>query len=342
MTHLQQFEKLSQYAAKPLWVQGPGGNTSVKDDKGQMLVKASGVLLNEVTEQAGWVQVTLPEIMGVLQQDGLNGGESADVEKINQAVQSSVSKTARDGMRPSMETAFHCIFHRFVLHTHHALANIYLCSDRADEIASCLPESDTCFSSLVNDYYTPGAELSWILYDMFRFEEHMPQLVLLPNHGIIVSADTMEELASIHDAFHTKLCQKLNFADKDYPGFSLQTSGDGFQLICPYLEQYFSLAGESPLVFSDYLVPDQAVYLYPEYYSCVNSKAKIYFNTGEQTIQLNTTEREAVTLAEIMINGVFLHDQITRRGFEPLTINFDVDKLRNMGAEKYRRKSIGS
>lgn len=336
----RQLVQLSQYAARSVWVQGPGGNTSVKNDDGCMWVKASGVFLGEVNNNAGWVQVHCQEITQTLKQEGLSGREADDLVLINNAVAGSLSEAAVPGLRPSMETAFHSLYQKYVLHTHNVFANIFLCSDQAEEIASCLPDPETCFSSLVNDYYTPGAELSWVLYDLFRFSPSMPQITLLPNHGIIVAADSLEELVAIHDQFHAQLCIKLNLTDNDYPGFSIHPDGNGFVLTCAYLEEYFADAGTVPAVFSNYLVPDLAVYLYPGHYSATNEHAKVYFNPLTRSIRLNTGRKEAITLAELMINGVFLHEQITRRGFEPLTINFDADKLRNMGSEKHRRKSL--
>ncbi len=331
---------LSQYAARPVWVQGPGGNTSVKNDNGRMYVKASGVLLSGVNEQAGWVETDLIHIKKQLTQEGLSGREQHDTALIDEAVRTSAVSGAQPGLRPSMETAFHSLYQRYVLHTHNAFANIYLCSDRAEDICTCLPGEDDCFSSLVNDYYTPGAELSWMLYDLYRFEPEMPQITLLPNHGIICAAHSLEELYSVHDNFHARVSAQLGLNQNDYPVYALHPGENSFRLQCGFLENYFSASDELPAIFTEYLVPDHAVYLYPEYYSRNNSKAKVFFDAAAKTITLNTTEKEAITLAELMINSAFLWQQITTRNFEPLTINFDTEKLRNMGAEQYRRKQV--
>lgn len=305
-----------------------------------MYVKASGVLLGEVNEQAGWVETDAGLIRQQLKQEGLSGRETEDAALIDETVRNSVITAAQPGLRPSMETAFHSIFPKYVLHTHNAFANIYLCSSNAEDIYPCLPADEDFFSSLVNDYYTPGAELSWMLYDIFRFEAAMPQITLLPNHGIICAAESIEELYTVHNDFHNRLCTQLGLSDADYPGYELVPEENRFRLRCAYLEQYFSANGALPPVFTEYLVPDHAVYLYPEYYSRQNNSAKVYFDAAKKTIWLNTTKKEAVTLAELMINSAFLREQITKRNFEPLTINFDTHKLRNMGAEQYRRKQV--
>lgn len=337
---LSELVALSQYAAKPSWVQGPGGNTSVKDDAGNMYVKASGRFLGELTGTSSWVQVEIPRILNTLKEEGLSGREPEDAERINNAVKEALVKPAAEGLRPSMETAFHALYHKYVLHTHHVFANIYLCSDHAEELQDCLPAVETCFSSLLNDYYTPGAELSWMLYDIFRFQPDMPQITLLPNHGIIVSANSLEEVTRLNDNFHQQLCNKLNVSDGDYPDYALQEKENGFTLECSYLQEYFAKAGSLPNIFTEYLVPDHIVYLYPEDYSIENPEAKIYFDPRSTTIHLNTNLKQAIAITELMINNAFLHEQITGHGFEPLTINYDADKLRNMGAERFRRKSM--
>lgn len=337
---LSELVALSQYAAKPFWVQGPGGNTSVKDGEGNMYVKASGGFLGELTETSSWVQVGLPQILNVLKEEGLSGREPGDAERINKAVQEALIKPAVEGLRPSMETAFHALYYKYVLHTHHVFANIYLCSDHAEEIQDCLPDAETCFSSLLSDYYTPGAELSWMLYDIFRFQPAMPQITLLPNHGIIISADSLEELIKLNDDLHQQLCSKLNISDNDYPDYSLHEQENGFVLDCSYLQEYFAKAVPMPHIFTEYLVPDHIVYLYPEDFSVENPAAKIYFDPQTKTIHLNTNRKQAIAITELMINNAFLHEQITGRGFEPLTINYDANKLRNMGAERFRRKSM--
>lgn len=337
---LSELVALSQYAAKSCWVQGPGGNTSVKDEEGNMYVKASGGFLKELNEISGWVEVNTAAILKTLKEDGLSGREPAGAEQINDAVKGLVVHAAAAGLRPSMETAFHALYHKYVLHTHSVFANIFLCSDHAEDILECLPDAEYCFSALLNDYYTPGAELSWMLYERFRFHPEMPQVTLLPNHGIIISANSLEEVTRLNDDVHQQLCRKLNLAEAGYPDYFLSQKANGFVLVCAYLQHYFERSDLPPRIFLEYLVPDHIVYLYPEDYSTENSSAKIYFDPIGKVIHLNTSGKQAVALAELMINNAFLHEQITSRGFEALTINYDAAKLRNMGAERFRQKSM--
>ena len=53
--HLRNFSKVSIEIGKRIsYVQGGGGNTSVKFNKSQMAIKASGVKLKDITHEQGF------------------------------------------------------------------------------------------------------------------------------------------------------------------------------------------------------------------------------------------------------------------------------------------------
>jgi rhamnose utilization protein RhaD (predicted bifunctional aldolase and dehydrogenase) len=89
----------------PLQVQGPGGNTSIKDEK-IMWIKASGTeLANAETES---IFVAVDRIAANAQANGYGDGTCIDTvidPEIN--------------LRPSIETTFHAALnHKVVVHTH--------------------------------------------------------------------------------------------------------------------------------------------------------------------------------------------------------------------------------
>jgi len=56
---LDEFARMSQLiGARPDYVQGGGGNTSVKLDGGLMAIKASGFRLSQVTDSDGFAGVS--------------------------------------------------------------------------------------------------------------------------------------------------------------------------------------------------------------------------------------------------------------------------------------------
>ena len=76
------------------YVQGGGGNTSVKLDNGLMAVKASGIRLAQVTETDGFAVVEVETLKDVTSEQGYKPA------------------------RPSVEAGFHALLGKFVLHTH--------------------------------------------------------------------------------------------------------------------------------------------------------------------------------------------------------------------------------
>jgi rhamnose utilization protein RhaD (predicted bifunctional aldolase and dehydrogenase) len=339
--YIQQLIELSQYAAlRTDWIQGPGGNTSVKMPGGAMLVKASGGLLKDVDAANGWVQVQTSGILHALTaEDGLPG-DAQHLERVNAAVMAAVAHSAQPGLRPSMETAFHTLFHTCVLHTHNVYANAWLCSSRFEEIEYCFTGDEPYAISLLKDYYTPGAELSWWLWQCYRFEEAMPNVVLMPNHGIIISAPTVAEVIEIHEDVQQRLCRFLKLQESDYPVFTTAPVENGYRVHSAFLADCLREERMRKRLFEEFLFPDQVIYLNGREFSDTDAGAAVYFEQDNGTIMLRKTGKEADTIAELMTAVCWLYRQMDERGWEPLTINYDAPKLLGMNSEQYRRERL--
>ena len=98
---------LSQYLGRNLdWVQGAGGNTSVKDND-TMLVKASGFWLSDAFEKNIFTCLSLKTISDLLD----NGYEDLS--------EAEILKNTKESLRPSIETSLHALMpHKFVIHIH--------------------------------------------------------------------------------------------------------------------------------------------------------------------------------------------------------------------------------
>ncbi|MCL2084901.1 MAG: class II aldolase/adducin family protein, partial [Oscillospiraceae bacterium] len=102
---LKEFARMSQTAgSREDYVQGGGGNTSVKLGDGLMAIKASGYRLRQVTETDGFAVVETETLRDVTEERGYRP------------------------LRPSVETGVHALLGAFVLHTHPVYANLALCS----------------------------------------------------------------------------------------------------------------------------------------------------------------------------------------------------------------------
>ncbi|MCA9400534.1 MAG: class II aldolase/adducin family protein [Candidatus Omnitrophica bacterium] len=195
--NIEELAALCQYAgARTDFVQAAGGNVSVKADDKSLLIKASGCLLNEVNLQEGWVLVNKERVY-----EALLRSVSAVDEKLQdnqRATKELRAASAKNGKWPSIETYFHVLFQKYTLHTHPVAVNLMLCQKNSrEEILNLFPDS------LFIDYATPGIEVAREILKHERCREGNPRrkasVVFLKNHGVIVSADDMNQVARIHD-----------------------------------------------------------------------------------------------------------------------------------------------
>lgn len=339
MNPIQSLKELSDFIADRIdIIQGAGGNTSVKTVDGEMLIKASGKNIKDVSSENAFVSVQIKDILDVLCNDDIDITNQGDVEKINGSVKNSVieNNVTSALLMPSMETSFHCLFYTYTLHTHNMYANIFLCSDHFHLLENCFTGDENYEVSLMENYFTPGAELSWYIWDTYRFAEKMPNVLFLPNHGVIYSHNSLSQLKEIHNDVQQKLLSFLQIEEKQYPSFEMITHDNhSIECICPYLLKHFSQKNWD-FIFEDLLFPDQAIYLRKNDFSKENALAKVFIDDTKKKIYFNTTKKEATTIAELCIACYFVMEQILGRNYEPLTINYEWDKLRNMSNEKHR------
>lgn len=176
--------ELARYAAKhPQFVQGGGGNCSVKWDA-RMAVKASGYFLEDVTERSGYV---------VLDESGrvCASGENE---------------------RPSLEAPLHRLLGRYVIHTHPIVAGALVCAEQGREAFRSLFPEDT---SVWIAYAKPGLELAGeiaraLASSHARVDEDL--VLFLENHGVFVSAPGKEECMGLHEFVIQRLQQFFGHA----------------------------------------------------------------------------------------------------------------------------------
>ena len=126
---LQDMLHISRTAgAMPRWVQGGGGNTSVKTAGGRrMYVKASGTALRELAENRGYRLVDVDRCAAIAADQSLAALEATEreakvVERLHDACLDHLPG------RPSVETSLHALLGRCVIHTHPSVVNGLLCA----------------------------------------------------------------------------------------------------------------------------------------------------------------------------------------------------------------------
>ncbi len=172
-----EFISLSQHiGAQPLLVQGPGGNTSVKLD-GQMWIKASGTELAEALDKN--IFVAVDPVKAIQELDGAGDGSCR-----------SALIDPDGGLRPSIETTFHAMFHhKFVFH-YHSVATI--AHAIAEEGRTALAEKLSGLPWVSAPYRKPGIPLTKAIRDAVGSRD--VQVIVLDNHGIIIVGNTIDEI----------------------------------------------------------------------------------------------------------------------------------------------------
>lgn len=182
---IEQLIALSHFAAEhPRLVQGGGGNCSVKN-KEAMAIKASGFFLEDLTATEGY------------------------------AVIDRASRKPRNDSpaRPSMETDFHLILGRYVIHTHPIAVGALVCAiEGKEKFRSLFPDANYLWVP----YARPGQALCdainivLIGNDLIADEE---VVLFFESHGLCVSAQNASRAQELHEATVKKL--EAFFADCD-------------------------------------------------------------------------------------------------------------------------------
>lgn len=214
---LKALSRLCRYAGERFdLAQAGGGNASVKTDDGLLIVKASGVALIDVGAPSSLSSLKMPPLLEVLKelsQDCSETTREALESKTFINEKMSKAKVEMDDAtgRPSIETLLHAAMpKKFTLHTH----PIGVCaaafrSNWRQVFSKVYPEA------LLIPYATPGTPLSLSLYNALSNDSgarSQPTVVaFLQNHGLIVTADTCEQVQQITDDVCLKLEAEMGF-----------------------------------------------------------------------------------------------------------------------------------
>lgn len=187
--YIQNLVKMCREYSGESWVQGAGGNVSVKDGL-SIIIKKSGLCFKDITDENGFVSLglTREHLLSILQKE--NDLNQAQV-KFDQAI----NKTQKEkNGKPSLELSFHLLGGKYVLHVHPTLVNILGCSKEGQEILLKIEKNDP--ELLCIPYVKPGLVLTKKIYQMLkqRKMEKLPLVTVLFNHGVIVTGASLKEV----------------------------------------------------------------------------------------------------------------------------------------------------
>lgn len=265
MNALKELIKISKYAGERFdLVQAGGGNASVKNDDGTMLIKASGFLLSEVNEETGIAKVYTQKIADILGDSNiLEVKEKTEREAISKIL---VKEATIDDCRPSIETLLHAFLSKYTLHTHPLTVNMIVIQKEWKHILNSI-----FVDMILVDYKTPGIELALALkkaVDLFMASTNkQPKIIFLQNHGLIITSDNLNEIMDLSEEVLNKIEKYLNV---DFSRYRATTfiSNLFSQFKDIHLTSYLSedthinniLQKKEELLFSAPFSPDKLVY----------------------------------------------------------------------------------
>lgn len=193
------------YGRKKDYVIAGGGNTSWKNES-DIWVKASGTSLGDI-DREGFAIMDRKML-----QEIYTRSYSTDAIRREAEVKEDLQRACRTGLqvRPSVETSLHdLIDYSFVVHTHPTLVNAITCSIRAREIIHDLFGDD----ALYIPYTDPGYVLFTGIRDQLTrwrvYHRSDPQMIFLQNHGVFVSANTVEEVKEIYSSLELTIRKRI-------------------------------------------------------------------------------------------------------------------------------------
>jgi len=182
-------------------VQGGGGNTSVKEKGGTMLVKASGAALGDMDTDRGWVRLDLTRLDAVLDRADLKGMEPARREtEVLDALMDARVPPFKAETRPTVEANLHALLSRYVVHTHPIAMNALACARSGREAASRIFRRWTPPPLWIR-YVDPGFPLALetrrALATYSREHGVPPKVIFYQNHGLFVASDSFREALAL-------------------------------------------------------------------------------------------------------------------------------------------------
>lgn len=212
--------KLSRYyGSLPGFVIAGGGNTSVKDDT-TLHVKASGVPLATIGRD-GFVALDRGRLQ-VLSETEFSSAPATREAQFKEAVLAARRQPER-GQRPSVEALLHHLLPaRFVVHSHATLVNAVTCCVHGPEICRELFADNALWIPYVDPGYVLARTLRVLLSSRGT---HWPKIILMANHGLIISGDSADDIRQTTDLVITRISARLGDRWRQSP-FGPATAAD--------------------------------------------------------------------------------------------------------------------
>lgn len=341
---MEGFIKISKYAGmREDLVQAGGGNSSFKISNDKMAIKASGYQLADVTENDGYAIVN-PR---VIREKFLKCEDLSSLTEENS--KTILNEAFIEGARPSIETFLHAISGRYTLHTHPIVVNALTCRKGGmDDLVNLFPEA------LIVKYATPGVELAKAFFSAYKAaavdKDQVFDIVFLQNHGLVVSAETADEVIEKTE-YVTRKIEKYLSVDYDvYHNLSKLWNLFPEKIVWKVTDYNILNTYKNIGNWNSYFCPDCVVFLGKSFLKLNSSFSKIdveeYISkysypvmvdlSGELYIIADSVKKALETQSVMSFSAQVM---MINDGYEcNLLSDAEQNLLLNWDAEKYRKK----
>ncbi|MBC7426253.1 MAG: class II aldolase [Bacteroidia bacterium] len=328
-------EQLSApFATNPDLIQGSGGNTSVKISETEMQIKASGFRLSDIDNSNGFVTVNYDNIAEYFTASKYT--ETDDPEKHLKAFVA--DNIIGDRLKlPSMETGFHAVLDKYVVHTHSVYSNIINCTAGSEFLLQSIFPKDT--PAFIH-YCNPGFYLSKSIANLMASGTNRPKVIFLENHGLITHSNDAQEAVDLNSKVN-KAIQNYYSIAIEYPESNLELQVEGlYKSNTLLLKDWMRSCGSIQAAMSLTLFPDQAVFFNGQidFTGSNNTNFKISIHPETFEINYRTNEKEAKAIDETITAFYFILYHLKQLKLTPKYVSqANVAYITGMDMEKYRK-----
>jgi rhamnose utilization protein RhaD (predicted bifunctional aldolase and dehydrogenase) len=354
MREIEELLDLCRYAGSSLEMgQGAGGNASVKTADGVMWIKASGYRLSAVRGGYGYLPMRTPSPWNLASSVAGVKGAAANLS-MSRYLQSLTLDSGN--LRPSLETWFHALLDRAVLHTHAIYANAFACMQGGREELERLLAARPAWVS----YQIPGHQLGEGVHRAVSGHQRVwgtaPKQLVLENHGLITAASSADEAIALTEEVVN--AGRRFFGTLDDDALGQRDAGAALEEWVRSLRtklatcscvvrpaRFGRLQGAQPFVPVP-LTPDDVIcngraIMNASDLKVLPSSAAILAD-GLGFVFLAPTDNMADAMEEQLLSNVLVRDLIRRRGEFRMLPQEEMPALLEMESEKYRQKVLAA
>ncbi len=342
---IEAFVKLSHIGgSRADYVQGGGGNTSVKLKNGQMAIKASGFCLKDIEKDNGYAVLDSTALCRFYREHNAEDFEDCEAAGAQCTKENILIVEGLPTLRPSVEAGFHSILKTYVLHTHSVFANLAACTIGGREVVQEAFKYAPYTWGWV-DYQDPGAKLAFAIRDELNRVERetgrVPAVIIMQNHGIIVHDDDAVSCLAIHADANVRLAAHYGLAENAFPRVTIkELAGGVYKATTPYLKEHMEncIYTQDQLLYEP-LYPDQMVFLVGTYFQnkedIDEGQAVSSTKTGELLLRMSRQKAQALT--EVLTAVFFVIEHVQKNGYTVSTMSDAARNfISNWESEKYR------